>query len=340
MAMLDIFRNRAFSTVSLTQALNKVPYVPSGIGALNLFVPVPVRSKTVAVEQMQSKLSIIKTSPRGAPRQERQTEKRDIRDLRTVRLFAGDRITADEIQDVRAFGSETELQQMQDEVARRMSGPAGLTASIEATWELHRLGAIQGKLLDADGSTLYNYFTEFGITEPSAISFGLAAKTEGSLRPKCNQVIRAIAKAAQGMFRPGAKVYALCSDSFWDALITHPDVEKTYLNWAAAAELRGEGAWTSMTFGGIEWSNYRGTDDGSSIALADGTVRFFTDAPGVFQVAWSPAETMGWVNTPGQPLYARVIPDRDRDEWVDIEVLSYPLFLCTMPETLQKGTLA
>ena len=339
MAMLDIFRNRAFSTTSLTNALNKVPFVPSGIGALNLFAPVPVRTKTIAVEALQGKLTIIKTSPRGAPRQERVNEKRNILDLRTTRLYAGDRIMADELQDVRAFGSETELMQVQTEVARRLSGPTGLMTSIEATWELHRLGAIQGKLLDSDGSVIYNYFTQFGITEPAAIDFDLAAKTEGTLRPLCSDVVRAVSRAAQGMFRPGAKIYAACGDDFWDALLEHPDVKQTYLNWAAAADLRRETAWSSMTFGGIEWSNYRGTDDGSTIAIPAGECRFFTDAPGVFQVAWSPAETMGWVNTPGQPVYARTIPDRDRDEWVDIEVMSYPLFLCTMPETLQKGTL-
>ena len=40
----------------------------------------------------------------------------------------------------------------------------------------------------------------------------------------------------------------------------------------------------------------------------------------------------------GKPEYVRIIPDRDRNEWVKAEMTSYPLMMCTRPEILQSGT--
>ncbi|WP_333835000.1 major capsid protein, partial [Rubrimonas sp.] len=36
-------------------------------------------------------------------------------------------------------------------------------------------------------------------------------------------------------------------------------------------------------------------------------------------------------------IYARTIPDRDRDEWVRIEIESNPLPICTRPQVLRKA---
>jgi Phage major capsid protein E len=47
----------------------------------------------------------------------------------------------------------------------------------------------------------------------------------------------------------------MCGDNFWDALVTHPDVTKTYYNRAAAQELRQGTAFEAMRFGGIDWLN-------------------------------------------------------------------------------------
>jgi hypothetical protein len=73
--------------------------------------------------------------------------------------------------------------QVQAEVARRLAGPTGLIANVRYTWENMRLGAVQGLLVDADGSTLYNWFDEFGSSAPAEVDFNLAAGTANSLRP-------------------------------------------------------------------------------------------------------------------------------------------------------------
>ena len=339
MVMIDVFRSDPFSTVQLTRVVERTPYQPDMLGQMGIFEPVPSRTLDVAVEDRDGVLTIIPFSEVGAPPTERTNEKRNIRTFRVPRLATADTITAVEIAGVRDFGEETALVQMQQEVARRLSGPTGLTRNIEYTWERHRLGAIQGKVLDADNTEKFNWFTTFGVSEPAEIAFDLANTSPArKLRVICNEVTRGMRRAAKGAFTNRTRIVGLCGDEFWDKLTTHPDVEKTYLNWLAAQELRQGTAWQSLSFGDIDWVNYRGSDDNSTIAIATDKVRFFpVNAPGVFQVAHAPAEFMPWVNTLGKPMYVIPIFDKDRGAWWKMEVYSYPLHICTRPEVLYRG---
>jgi hypothetical protein len=150
-----------------------------------------------------------------------------------------------------------------------------------------------------------------------------------------------MARASQGAFTTSTRVVALCGDSFYDLLVNHPDVIRTYINWAAAADLRdgSQGAaFEAFSFSGITWLNYRGSDDTTTIAIATDKVKFFpVGAPGVFKVAYAPGESFEWVNTPGKPLYLIPIFDRDRNAWWKVEAYSYPLHICVRPEVLQSG---
>lgn len=337
MATIDIFNDNAFSMVSLTQAINKVDYQPNLLGRLNIFEEEPVRTTSIAIEKRESVLSLVPTSARGAPLEQRATEKRDIRDFRLTRIAKADRLQMDEIQNIRAFGSETEMMAIQDEVMRRYAGPAGIIRDLEVTMEHMRLGAVQGIVYDADGvSVIKNWFAEWGIAQPAEIDFALGTAAT-DVRGKCATVVRNMAKASKGAWIEGiTEVHALCGDTFYDSLIDHPKVRDTYLNWTAAADLRQGMAYGAFRFGGIVFHNYRGTDDGSKIAIDTNKAKFFpVNAPGVFKAAFGPAE---WApNTPGQPMYGMIVPDRDRGMWVDIEAYSYPLFVCTRPDMLQRA---
>jgi len=342
MATMDIFNDNAFSVVELTGVLEKFTHQPALLGQLGLFTPRPIRGETVGIESRAGVLSLIQTSPRGAPLTERTTEKRDLRDFRTRRIAKGDTITAAEIQGIRAFGSESELMQVQAEVARRLAGPTGLIRDIELTWEHMRLGAVQGIVTDADDSLIYNWYTEFGVPQAAEIDFDLdnASPESGAVRKKCNQVVRQMMKASAGAWLPGRTgILGLCGDNFYDNLTMHPEVRQTYLNTAQASDLRDNAMpYETFRYGGIAWVNYRGTDDGSTVSIPTDLVKFIpVNTPGVFEVVFSPMESLEFVNTPGREMYALQVPDRDRNMFVRIEVYSYPLFMCTRPAMLQRG---
>jgi len=335
MASMDIFNNSAFSMTSLSGVVNKLDYQPQLLGELGIFEPMPVRTRTVFVDRRDGVLTLIPTSPTGSAPSELAGDDRDAVPLKTTRLAKGFTLYAEEIQGIRAFGSETELEQVQGEFLRRL---ARVRADTELTHEYHRLGALQGKLLDADGtSVIYDYFAQFGVTEAAAVNFALTTATT-DVRGQCAAVVRAMARSSKGAFTPATQVHALVGDTFYDLLINHDQVRKTFEGWAAAADLRQGAAFNAFTYGGITFHNYRGTDDGSSVAIAATEAKFFpVGASGVFKKAMAPAEFGPYVNTLGMDTYGINIPDRDRQAWTRGEIYSYPLYLVQRPEVLRKG---
>lgn len=339
MAIIDIFSSNAFSPVSLTSAFQRIEYQPRYLGSLNIFRASPVRTRKVAIERRDGFLSLIPTTEIGAPPVELENDKRDIRDVRAVRLSKGVTLYAEELQGIRAFGSESETTAVQSELLRR---GARIRDDLELTHEHLRLGAIQGKVVDADGVTvLHDWFTTFGIPEPAVIDWELTDPSPTStVRQKAHDLVRDIARSSRGALGPGTSIHAIVGDDFYDALVMHPEVEKTYLNWAAAADLRQNMAFGSFTYAGITWHNYRGTDDQSTIAVAPDAAHFFpVGASDIFEVAYAPAEFDPFINQPGRELYALSIPDRDRGAWVRTEIYSYPLYIVKRPEVLRRGIL-
>lgn len=343
MATMDIFDSSAFSALSLTTAINKVDTKPQLLGRMGLFTPRPVRTEKVAVEQRDQTLAVIQTSQRGAPLAEGQSLKRNIRDFRTSRIAKGDTLMADEVQNIRAFGTESELQQVVNEVLDRQ---VRIIDDVELTWENMRLGAVQGVLLDADGSTIYDWFSEFDVTQAAEIDFDLdnASPGIGALLKKCDQVVTQMRRAAKGAFIGGTRVIGLCGTAFWRDLIAHPEIQKLwelttlYGDQTGLSSLIGLPGNDLIEYGGITFMRYWGTDDDSTVAIGTNSCKFFPmGARGAFEVAWAPMESFQFVNTPGRPLYSIVVRDKDRDMWARPEVYSYPLHICTRPLMLQRA---
>jgi len=338
---MNIFKDDAFSLASMSQAIERIPTNPGRLGQLNLFTPNPIRTELFGIEERKGVLKLIQTSKRGAPLEQGTVGKRKMRYFETVRLAKSDTIRASELQFVRKFNTEGQVKELQSELASRLSGPNGLIADMDYTKENHRLGAIQGKVLDADGSSvIYDFYTEFGITEATEIAFDLsnASPTPGALRKMVQQkVIRPMRKIAQGARYTGIR--ALCSPEFFDALISHGEVRETYLNQQEASDLREGYDLKQFNFAGVIWEEYVGDDADSEVALTAEKVRFFPEGVGngVFEVAYSPGERFDDIGTLGKDIYSWVIPDDKRDSFVDLEVFSYPLFMCKRPDMLLKG---
>jgi hypothetical protein len=346
--IIDIFNSDAFSALTLSQGVQRNPYAPSALGALGIFDPNPIRTTAVSVEERTGTLKLIPFSERGTEGTQRTTEKRKMRYFDVPRLMHDDTIHTNEIQNIREFPEGptgqvvTVPMQLEREVARRLSGPTGLLANIEYTKEYLRLAAVQGLVLDPkDGSTLYNWFDEFQITQAAEVAFDLTSNTEFTLRPICNAVKRTMARKAQGAFTASTRVYALCGDTFYDGLVKHKDVVKTFINFEDARLIRDAAfgdAFNAVSFDNITWVNYRGSDDNSTIKIADDKVKFFpVNAPGIFQEVMAPGESAEFINQPGQPVYVLPIIDRDRRMWWKMEAYAYPLYLCTRPEVLLSG---
>lgn len=339
MLAMNVFTQDAFSAASLTAAVDKIDYVPDTLSAIpGLFVPDPVRTDVIWIEERSTGSVILPFSPRGTPPHQTGGDIRKARAFTTLRYGDASRITASELFAIRQFGSEVDLKTLQSEVARRQKK---ILMNNQLTKEYHKLNCItQAKVLDADGSTVYNWAVEFAQAIPAEVDFDLdnATPASGAVRKKCTAVRRAMQVALKGV-GVAREIVGLCGDAFWDDLVSHPEVLKTYENWAAAADLRNGFAkeWSSFRYGDINFVNYRGTDNGTTIAVGTDKCKFFPLGAGIFRWAMSPGESFAHLGSMGQDSYSRMVIDKDRDSWADVEVFSYPLPVCTMPSALYQA---
>lgn len=331
--MLDVFNQDAFGVVPLTDAINNVSFRPGRIGQLGLFEETGVATTSVAIEGKDDVLELIAPSPRGAPGTTLDKEKRNIRQLRIPHFEVNDAIMAEEVQGVRAWGSDTAVETVMAKVAERFST---ISQSLEVTQEYARIGAIKGIVTYADDTTM-NLFSEFDVSQESEVDFDLdnASAVEGALREKCAEVVRLVADNLGGI--PYAGIHAFCGSAFFDDLIAHKEVRETYLNQSAAAELRSGYAYGApFTFGGITFEEYRGKIGAQAFINTDKCHIFPIGVPGLFRTYYAPADYVETVNTLGQRLYSRQY-QMPNGKGVNLDVQMNALNICTRPKVLIKG---
>lgn len=324
---MGIFDSDIFTMASLTAAINEVTYVPSQIGDAGLFNAEGISTTHLVIEKDGDTLGLVEAKPRGAPGTVVSGNKRTGVSFQAAHLPTTATVLADEVQNVRAFGSEDSMQAVQTVVNNRLSRMA---QRLDMTHEYHRLGAIQGLVLDSDGSTLYDLFTSFGMTQTTV---GMALDTTTTkVQAKALDIHEAIEEALGGLSYTGVTVR--CGKSFWRKFITHANVKEAYERWQAGAQLRADPR-APFPFGGLFWERYRG---GGTIKIAD--TEAYASPEGVvdlFITRFAPGDYMDTVNTLGLPFYSssKIL---DHNKGVELEAQSNPAHLCTRPKANIKLT--
>lgn len=336
MPSLNIFDGDAFGLQSLTARVNDLPEVPTLLGSLNVFEEEGVTTTAVSVEKQSESLTLVERSARGGVGEQVGGESRNIRNFNIPHFQRDDAVLADEVQNVRAFGTENTLETVQGRVDRKM---ARHTRSFDFTMEHMRLGALSGNILDKDGLTIYNLFAEFGVAVPATVDFLLG--TAGTdVRGKCATVRDAIEDQLEGEMIN--RVYGLCGDTFFQKLTTHSKVETTYLNWQAAINLRSDPR-LPFEFGGISWVRYHTkpkaqAGNNATKMIGDSAARFVVaGVPELYITRFAPADYEETVNTVGLPRYAKQFP-MPNGKGRQLEVQMNALCLCTRPAVLIPAT--
>lgn len=337
--ILDIFNNDAFSVTTMLEPVNKMPTMPGFLGSLNIFRSEPVTTDTVAVGMESGKLSLIRTTLRGAPVEVADELAKDIRNFRIPRLAKADKIYAHELRDVVNMPGDVAVQTVTNKLARKQQR---LKQDVEYTKEFHRLGALQGLLLDSNGDVLADFYDEWDIATPAEIDMDLTTITDGNLRERIKDSIqRPLVRAAGNGGNGVGRIIGLAGDDFFDALIRNAEVRATYMGWMAAVELRGNSdkPFDTFTYGGVDWINFQGSDNSDIRINSDDAVIFPTGLPGMFQEVMGPGESLELVGQEGRDVYPLIVRDRDRDHWVQPEIYAYPLHLNTRPDLVLRATI-
>jgi len=348
-SIFDIFDQDAFKMITLSGKVEQLAYKPTGLS--KYFTIDRVRTEDVAIEFRKDKgLKILQTTQRGDPLQILEKTGSNIRKYSTTRIGEGSKIVASELQFVRQFSKLTAMKMLAQEIADRMgrAGKMGLVDDVETTLEYHRLGALQGKVLDADGSVIMDWSKEFanatengGTGTIPTITWNMSPTKKGGFRVQANQVRRDIVKSLGGDGNKGVQIVNLCGHDFFDKLTQVPEIRETYLNAEKAYYVKGGDIFDSFQYpANVTWVDYReGYDSASDISIGDNEcITFPKNVKGQFVECYAPAEDFRHLGTKGQKMYASIYRDKLRDRFVDLEVLSYPLMINTKPQSIRKGT--
>jgi len=325
---MGIFDSDIFTMSSLTASINEVTYTPSQIGSLGIFEAEGISTTSLVIEKDGDTLGLVESKPRGAPGTVVGANKRTGVSFQAAHLPTTATVLADEVQNVRAFGSEDSEQAVQTVVNRRL---AKMARRIDLTHENHRLGAIKGQVLDSDGATvLYDLFTAFGVSQQIVAMAMDTATTD--MQGKALDIHEKVEDALGGLSYTGITVP--CGKSFWRKLIGHKAVKDAYARYQDGARLRDDPR-DGFMFGGIFWERYRG---GGSVIIADTEAYAVpTGVMDLFITRFAPADYMDAVNTLGLPFYSSSEALK-HGKGVELEAQSNPAHLCTRPRACIKLT--
>lgn len=347
---LDIFRNDAFSFAALQRVVTNAPFIPTLLGSMELFDPKPLTSTDmVIIYEEDGNIRLIPMTDRYAPDIQQIRDQGRFYALKAKRIAKMDTLRASELLNV-ANMALPETIRMRNAMTVLDKRTNKLKNDMNATKELHRLGALQGKLLDADGTTVvYDYFTEFGVTPPTTVSINFATLTVDEAMMYFQETFTVpISLALKNRWVPGrTTIGALVGDTFWGKLMRNPAVREIWKLTQqgnalarAANPLAAPNNWQEIEFAGIRFINYRGSTAGDIAVPANTAIFFPIGAQDVFNVYWAPGETLAQVQEEGKPEYLMIQPDvrTQMVSHVDVYLRAYPLYACIFPKALMKAT--
>lgn len=322
---MPLSNDSTFGVRPLTEAINRLPATPTIIRELGIFKPDYRTTTYVQVAARNGQLVLVEAVPRGTPGMPVKENYGDSQTFNMLHLPKNDIVLADDVQNVKAWGSENTAMTVADKVNDKL---AAMKADIEFTREHLMLGALMGKLLNADGTTvLEDIYQRFGLKR--AVHNVELSDSTAQVGKFIDQI-----KTAQGLKRGGEMVngwIVLASPAFMQELIYHPTIVEIYSKYQEARVYRDGNTSVSFSHMNMDFVQYdhvfpNGVQipDGEAILLPNGTTSTFREY-------FAPANFSSAVNTRAQPYYASRVPMKHDMGW-ELHAQSNPLPLVLRPE--------
>ncbi len=342
--VFDVFRGNAFGLDAMIARVDSQDFLPGQILSLGIIEEDSVNVPSALFEERDTVLTIVQTSQRGGPGKTVTDTPRRARSIKIPHLKVVDHIPADEVSGVREYGTVDQLQTVESVLNRRLQL---VTRNFDGTYEHMAATMIQGRVLDADGSVLLDCYDFFEVAEPTAYNFAFGSHDDdGFIMATCRQIIRDIRTDAKTGNMVPLRIHGMAGPTFMDALKKSSETRHAYQQFNQNAMAAAIGRYVvdpqnagdpPFYYGGIWFEEYRGG------FIPDDVCRFFpvyAPGTGIYRTIFAPATYVETVNTLGRPRYAKIAVDDDFQEYVDLQVQSNPLVICTRPLALKKGTIS
>jgi hypothetical protein len=338
-----------FSVPQITAAVNRIPYAPRLIQALNLYQDVPVCTLNPIIERRFGTRQVLQAVPFGVRNNVHDVPKRRGGVMRTWSINTSTMVTKQDSTGIRRFGT-MEAESIASILADRLEWMR--QDAIESTIESWRMQALLGSIMNPDSSVLVNWYNFFDVT-PTTMPFSAAVLAPGSagVRGYCKSVKDAINDAFQGMASTG--FVGILGDNAWNHLFSIDEIKDAYkyrsvgdqttsvafmtetpgtpnpnqnsINWSALANV--------FTYSGITFLNYR-----SSVDFPTNKAVFFPmGVRDMFQSILSPSSLIEEEGEMGTPFYARTWV-REDGSGIDVYVETNRIEVNSLPEACIQAT--
>lgn len=314
-----------FTVASLSASVNKLPVIPSKVGAMGIFDEKGITTTSVVIDEYEGRLVLVPNTSRNADPAPVKGGQRARRTFETLHLPISRPLLPGQLQGIASFGQEAATVPQATVINDHLQE---LKNSIESTREFQRVGALRGKLLDADGAVIVDLFNEFGVTQKK-ITVALGTATT-NVRKACLDAKRHAESKLGGVMVTGFR--SLCGPDWFDAFTDHEKVKAAFANYQEAQDRIGGDLRSGFTFGGIEFIEYDVTVSGQRY-IPTNVAQVFPVGKGVFKMFNAPANYNETVNTVGLPFYSKGEERKMGKGW-DVEVQANPLAMCLFPEAL------
>lgn len=320
-----------FNVTELSAAISNLPTRIGNPSDAELFRNIPGTTNVFSMEFYEESGILVPTTEWGGVAPKNSSGKRTAKSWTIPHMPLEDVVKAADVIGVRAFGS-TAAETVQGKVLDKLQV---MKNKIDATLAYRRSKAKQGIIVDADGSTILNYFTEFGIPQ-QVVYFDLGTATT-NISAKCQDVIDQI---EDGL---GQEVYSSIEvevdRAFYDALTAHKNVREVYLGWSAAEAKLGRSNTSGFEFGGLKFIVNRQKVGATPLVAASTGHAYPRGTQDVFLNGLAPADFNETVNTLALPYYAKQA-GKQFDRGFDLHVQSNQLPIVAKPKALVKVSAA
>ena len=337
-----------FSTQQITAAVNRIPYAPRLIQALNIFADVPVNTTTPIIEQRIGARQVIPAVPVGVRNNNYDAPVRKGDVAKALSINTSSMVTKLDAIGVRRFGTQ-EVESVAAILSDRLEWMR--QDSIESTIESMRMQALLGTVKNPDGTVLWNWYNFFDVSPTPKNFVASSIATGAGVRGYCKEVKDIINDALKGIACSG--FVGILGDNAWNKLFSVDEIKDSYkyrstgdqsnavafmteipgspnpnqtsINWGALANI--------FTYGGITFMNYRSSVDFPT----DKGVFFPVGVRDMFQSILAPSSLIEEDGAMGSPFYARTWP-REDGSGIEIYVESNRIEANTMPDACIQAT--
>lgn len=320
-------RHPDFSVRNLTEAINIIERKPNIIDGLGLFKKEFKNTTFVEVERSARGVGLVESVKRGTPGNPVSTKREPPQTFYMMHLPYDDFVLADDVQNVREFGSVEGREQIANIVNNKL---LQAREDFDYTREHAMFGALKGKVLNKDGTTiLADYYTAFGETRKEHEWALSNDKTDVS--GLIDDVKLKYTSQMHGESSNG--FICLISPKFMQELKTHKSIKEIYVRHQTGDIYRNSET-VEFIHNGVRFIVYAEQFE-SGLKLADDEgIILPTGTRNVFKECFAPANRLNTVNQIAKPYYSDSYPLQDGTGY-KLHAQSNPLPLVLRPDLVQ-----